>query len=348
MTRINNFKKALLATTAVALLASCSSTKEIELQGAGATFPYPLYSKMFTEYYKQAKVRINYQSVGSGSGIRQLKNKTVDFGASDAFIKTSDLEKMSNKILHIPICLGGISLSYNLPGITELKLTPEIIADIFLGKIKKWNTPVIQAINPSVNLPDLNILSVHRSDGSGTTFIFTDYLTKVSKNWSNSIGRGKAITWPDGVGGKGNAGVAASIAQTPGAIGYITSIYATQNKMPVASIKNKRGNFIKPSVESVSKAANTTIPADTRASITNTEASDGYPISGFTWILAFEDQNFNNRTKEQALETKKMLSWMITQGQQYASPLQYAPLPDSVVSKAKTIINSLTYSGQIL
>ena len=341
-------KQTLIIGSLTLLLTSCSSNNEIELQGAGATFPYPLYSKMFTEYFRQNNVKINYQSVGSGAGVRQLKNKTVDFGASDAFMKTKDLNYENNTILHIPTCLGAVSLSYNLPGITDLKLTSDIIADIFLGKIKKWNVPSIQAINPDKKLPDLNILSVHRSDGSGTTFIFTDYLTKVNKGWETEVGRGKAVNWPDGVGGKGNAGVAGTIAQTPGSIGYVSNIYATQNKMPVASIKNKSGNYISPSIEAVSKAANTTIPTDTRASITNTNAKDGYPISGFTWILAFQDQSINNRTKEQALATQKMLTWMITQGQQYTQPLQYAPLPESVVSKARTIINSMTYQGQVL
>ncbi|MBT5954785.1 phosphate ABC transporter substrate-binding protein PstS [bacterium] len=348
--RIRTILKGTVLTGLIALsLVGCSNQENVkELQGAGATFPYPLYSKMFDHYHKEFGTRINYQSIGSGGGIRQLKNKTVDFGASDAFMKDKVLAKESNPILHIPICLGAVSVSYNLPGTSELKLTADVLADIFLGKISKWDDARIQSINPETKLPNLGIVSVHRSDGSGTTFIFTDYLAKVSSEWLNLVGRGKSVNWPDGLGGKGNAGVAGIVNQTPGAIGYIGHIYAEQNKMGVATIRNKSGEYISPSLASVSNAANTEIPADTRASITDTGAKYGYPISGFTWILSYKEQKFNKRTLEQAKETKQLLEWMIGDGQRFTEPLLYAPLSESVVKKAQDIIDSMTYSGKAL
>ncbi|RAP38913.1 phosphate ABC transporter substrate-binding protein PstS [Candidatus Marinamargulisbacteria bacterium SCGC AAA071-K20] len=347
------FKKILKNGTVLSLLmlslVGCGkSDKVTELQGAGATFPYPLYSKMFDAYHKEFGPKINYQSIGSGGGIRQLKNKTVDFGASDAFMSNKALKESGNNILHIPICLGAVAILYNLPGVSQLKLTPDVLAGIFLGNISKWNDSSIQQINPGVKLPDLRIVSVHRSDGSGTTFIFTDYLSKISKPWLDKVGRGKSINWPDGLGGKGNAGVAGIVQQTPGAIGYIGHIYAVQNKMAVASLRNKSGKYIEPSLEAVAKAANTTIPNDTRASITDTSAKYGYPISGFTWILSYKEQNFNSRSIKQAQETKKLLEWMIGDGQRFAEPLLYAPLTPSVVKKAQKIIESITYSGKAL
>jgi phosphate transport system substrate-binding protein len=343
------FMKGLGILALLLTLASCGSQQNITiLQGAGATFPYPLYAKMFSEYHKEFGVQINYQAIGSGGGIRQLKNKTVDFGASDAFMKDSALTESENKILHIPICLGAVALSYNLPTVSELKLTPEVLSNIFLGKIKTWNDAAIKQLNPNTTLPNLNIVTVHRSDGSGTTFIFSDYLSKVSAAWLNSVGRGKSLNWPVGLGGKGNAGVAGLVKQTPGAIGYIGSVYAAQNKMAMVSLENKRGNFILPSLASISEAANTEIPADTRASVTDSLAKNGYPISGFTWILAYQDQSFNDRTIEQAQATKTLLKWMITDGQRFATPLNFSPLTDSTAKKALTIVNSMTFSGTTL
>lgn len=326
----------------------CSSQNQVELQGAGATFPYPLYSKLFHEYYKKFNAKINYQAIGSGGGIRQLVNNTVDFGASDAFMSDAALKKYDNKILHIPICLGAVALSYNLPNVDTLKLTPTVLANMYLGVIKKWNDPQIQSINPTVVLPDLDVVPVYRSDGSGTTFIFTDYLAKVSQSWKSKVGFGKSVNWPLGLGGKGNAGVAGIVKQTPGSIGYIGHIYALQNTMPVASIQNKSGEFVDCSLQSVSYAADTQLPSDTRASITNTSAKYGYPISGFTWILVYEDQAFNDRSEQQARETKKLIYWMVTEGQQYAPALQYAKLPDSVVKQAETILDRMNYSGKRL
>ncbi|MBG90621.1 MAG: phosphate ABC transporter substrate-binding protein PstS [Actinobacteria bacterium] len=338
-----------MLTVLLGCLVGCEDGEKVtELQGAGATFPYPLYSKMFDEYHQEFGPRINYQSIGSGGGIRQLKNQTVDFGATDAFMSDQALQKSDNDILHIPVCLGAVVLSYHLPGVSQLKLSPSVLADIFLGTITHWNHSRIQDINPDVSLPELRIVSVHRSDGSGTTFIFTDYLSKVSPSWLSKVGRGKSINWPDGLGGKGNAGVAGIVQQTPGAIGYIGHIYAEQNKMPLASIRNKSGHYILPSLESVSQAANTTIPDDTRASITDTSAKFGYPISGFTWILSYKEQKFNSRSIEQAKATKMLLKWMIGDGQRFVGPLLYAPLSEPVAKQAQAIIESMTYSGEAI
>ncbi|MBC7190208.1 phosphate ABC transporter substrate-binding protein PstS, partial [Candidatus Aerophobetes bacterium] len=229
---------------------------EVELLGAGATFPYPLYSKMFSVYHEQYGVRVNYQAVGSGGGIRQLLNKTVDFGATDAFMSDEEIRSIKNPILHLPTCLGAVVISYNLPEAPELKLTGKVIADIFLGRITKWNDPQIVALNPQVNLPALSIMPVHRSDASGTTYIFSDYLSKITREWEEKVGRGKALNWPAGLGAKGNTGVAGLVKQIPGAIGYIELTYALQTGMPFALVKNASGNFIKPTPTSVSLAAN--------------------------------------------------------------------------------------------
>lgn len=325
-----------------------SNAQNIELLGAGATFPYPLYSKMFDVYYNEQKIKINYQSIGSGGGIRQLLNKTVDFGASDAFISDEELKKESAQILHIPICLGAVSVTYNLTGNPELKFTPEIIADIFLGKIKNWNDAKIKEINSGAKLPNLNITVVHRSDGSGTTFIFTDYMTKISNEWKEKVGAGTSVNWPVGLGGKGNPGVAGLIKQIPGSIGYVELIYALQNNMPVSLIKNKSGVFIKPTLESTSSSANIKLPDDTRVSLTDTDASNGYPISGFTWILVFKEQNYDSRPQEKAKTIVDLLWWMTHEGQVYTEPLHYSPLSKESVKKAELIIKSITYNGKSL
>jgi phosphate transport system substrate-binding protein len=325
-----------------------SNAQNIELLGAGATFPYPLYSKMFDVYYNEQKIKINYQSIGSGGGIRQLLNKTVDFGASDAFISDEELKKESAQILHIPICLGAVSVTYNLTGNPELKFTPEIIADIFLGKIKNWNDAKIKEINSGAKLPNLNITVVHRSDGSGTTFIFTDYMTKISNEWKEKVGAGTSVNWPVGLGGKGNPGVAGLIKQIPGSIGYVELIYALQNNMPVSLIKNKSGVFVKPTLESTSSSANIKLPDDTRVSLTDTDASNGYPISGFTWILVFKEQNYDSRPQEKAKTIVDLLWWMTHEGQVYTEPLHYSPLSKESVKKAELIIKSITYNGKSL
>ncbi len=316
-----------------------------ELTGAGATFPYPFYSKVFYEFYRQTGIRVNYQAIGSGGGIRQLRAKTVDFGASDAFLSNEELKKFESPVVHIPTCAGAVVLTYNLPGNPQIKLTPEVIAGIFLGKITKWNDTRIKKINPDVNLPPMKIVVVHRSDGSGTTFIFSDYLTKISKEWAKKVGRGKSLNWPTGIGAKGNPGVAGLIRQIPGSIGYVELIYAIQNHMPAALIQNKHGNFIKPSIKSVTMASNVPLPDDMRVSLTNTDAPDGYPISGFTWLLVYRDLSTNIKTKEKAQSLVKLLWFTIHEGQKYATPLHYAPLSPSAKLKAEKLIRSLTFKG---
>jgi phosphate transport system substrate-binding protein len=322
-----------------------SAAKEIELIGAGATFPYPLYSKMFDAYYQENGTKINYQAIGSGGGIRQLTNKTVDFGGSDAIMSDKDLQEVGAPVLHIPTCAGAVVVTYNLGGDPQLKFTPDIIADIFLGKIKKWNDPRLTAINPEVKLAGTDITVVHRSDGSGTTAIFSSYLSKVSTEWKEKVGAGPSLNWPAGLGGKGNPGVAGLVKQTPGSFGYVELIYALQNKMPYGTIKNKKGNFIQPSIASTSLAANTALPDDMKVDLTDTDAAEGYPISGFTWILVYKEQNYAGKAEEKAKALVNLLWWMTHEGQKYAEPLHYAPLSKAAVGKAEKLIKSITYKG---
>ncbi len=346
------FLSVLMALTVVSLVSAAGQgetkgkAKNVELLGAGATFPYPLYSKMFDEYNKLFGVKVNYQAIGSGGGIRQMLSKTVDFGGTDAFMSDKELAKADGTILHVPTCLGAVVVTYNLEGSPKLKLTSDVIADAFLGKITKWNDERIKALNPGVKLPDRNITIVHRSDGSGTTFIFSDYLTKVSKDWEKQIGRGKALNWPVGIGGKGNPGVAGLVKQTSGAMGYVELIYTLQNKMPYALIKNKSGNFIEPSLETVSQAANIDIPADTRVSITDTDAKNGYPISSFTWLIFYKEQNYNKRSPDQVKALLSLLWWVEHSGQKYNEALEYAKLPEAAVKRAEVILKSVVYNGK--
>ncbi len=333
--------------TIFGMLLSLSTTSVAEeILGAGATFPYPLYSKMFDVYYREYGIKVNYQSIGSGGGQRQLINKTVDFGASDAFMTDEQLKQIKEEILHIPICLGAVAIVYNLPQVNDLRFSSDIIADIYLGKITKWNDPRIQSVNPDVKLPDMNIIVVHRSDGSGTTFIFTDYLSKITNEWKEKVGKSTSVNWPLGLGGKGNEGVTGLVKQIPGSIGYVELAYAIQNKLPVGVLKNKKGNFIKPDMKSTSMAGNVSLPKDTRVSITDTESPEGYPISGFTWILVYKEQNYDKRTKEKAKALVNLLWWMIHEGQKYTTPLDYAPLPPEAVKQAEAIIKSITYDGK--
>ena len=327
------------------LIALPSSARGVELLGAGATFPYPLYSKMFYIYWQATGMKINYQAIGSGGGQRQLIKETVDFGGSDAFMSREALNKAPAQILHIPTCLGAVVITYNLPGSPQLRFTPYLICDIFLGKITRWNDQRILEVNSEKNLPDMNIVVVHRSEGSGTTFVFTDYLSKVSDKWQKRVGRGKAVNWPTGLGSKGNAGVAGLIKHFPGSIGYVELGYALLNRMPVGLIKNKTGQFIEPSTTSSSVAANVPLPDDMRVSITNTDAAEGYPISSFTWILVFKEQAFRGASEEKAEALVKALWWMTHEGQKYTEPLHYAPLPTNAIKKAERLINEITYNG---
>ena len=314
------------------------------LNGAGATFPYPMYSKWFAEYNKlHPDVQINYQSIGSGGGIRQVLNGTVDFGASDGPMSDDQLKEAKTKILHIPTVLGAVVPAYNIPGITgEIKFTPEALAGIFLGKIQKWNDAAITQVNPGLKFPDKPIIVAHRSDGSGTTFIFTDYLSKVSKEWESTVGKGTSPKWPVGLGGKGNEGVAGQIRQLEGSIGYIELIYAVENKITYGSVKNAAGNFVKASLDSVTEAAASLkeMPADFRVSITDAPGKTAYPISSFTWLLIPEEAT-NSKGEPDPKKGKiiaDFLNWMVTDGQKMTTQLSYAPLPKSVAEKVKAAI----------
>ncbi|QJA05881.1 phosphate ABC transporter substrate-binding protein PstS [Thermosulfurimonas marina] len=321
--------------------------EKITLLGAGATFPYPLYSKWFYVYYQKTGIKVNYQSIGSGGGIRQILARTVDFGASDAPMTEEELAKAPAEILHIPMALGAVVISYNLPGVPSgLKLTPEVLADIFLGKIRRWNDPRIVKLNPGLRLPGLPIVVVHRSDGSGTTFNFTYYLAQVSPEWKKRVGYGKAVRWPTGLGGKGNEGVTGYLKQLPGAIGYIELAYAHQNHLPVVALQNKSGNFILPTLKAISAAAKTKIPPDTRIILVNTDAPDGYPLSALTWILVYKEQAYNGRSFERAKALVDLLWWCVHEGQQYNESLLYARLPENLVRIDEGLIRSITYQGK--
>ncbi len=328
---------------------STGSGGQINLQGAGATFPNPLYQKWLSEYGKlHPNVRIDYQSIGSGGGIKQIQALTVDFGASDSPMKDEDLKAAPGPILHIPTVLGAVVLTYNLTGINEpLRFSPEVIADIFLGKIKNWNDARIKADNPRANLSGSDITVVHRSDSSGTSAVFTDYLSKVSSEWKEKVGSGPAVSWPVGVGGKGNEAVTGQIKNTPNTIGYVELAYAAQNKLPVASIKNQAGEFIQPTLDAVTAAAAeslATTPEDLRVSITNAAGKGAYPISSYTYILVYKEQK--DAAKGKALVD--FLWWGIHDGESYARDLQYAPLPKEIVTRAEAKINSITFGGKPL
>ncbi len=321
---------------AAALFAGLGATVAAaqDLTGAGATFPYPIYSKWFADYATKTGVKINYQSIGSGGGIRQLTEGTVDFGASDAPMSDAELAKLKGPVMHIPTVLGAVVLTYNLPEVKpQLKLTGDVIADIFLGKITKWNDARISALNKGVSIPATDILVVHRSDGSGTTYIFSDYLAAVSPAWATAPGKGKELQWPVGLGGKGNEGVAGQVKQLPGAIGYVELVYAKQNKLTYAMLKNADGEFVEPTIESVTAAAAAAaakLPANTdyRISIVNAAGKGAYPISSFTYLLVYTNQ-------ADAAKGKKLVDfirWALTDGEKTAAALDYAPLPASMIT----------------
>jgi len=312
------------------------------VNGAGATFPNPIYQKWFSEYHKaHSDVQFNYQSIGSGGGIRQVLAGTVDFGASDGPMTDEQLSQFKGgKIVHIPTVLGAVVPAYNIPGVSdELKFSPQVLAGIFLGKINSWNDPAIAKDNPGVNLPGQPIIVVHRSDGSGTTYIFTDYLSKVSSDWQNGPGKGTSVKWPVGLGGKGNEGVAGMVRQMAGSLGYIELIYAVQNKIPYGTVKNSSGAVVKASLESVTAAAASVknMPADYRVSITNAPGKDAYPISSFTWLLIPNPAKDGNKGKILV----DFLNWMLDGGEKMTAELTYAPLPESVVTKVKQTIKQL-------
>jgi phosphate transport system substrate-binding protein len=329
----------------VCLPLSLAAFGQTTLNGAGATFPYPIYSKWFSEYHKlHSDVQINYQSIGSGGGIRQVTESTVEFGASDMPMTDEQLkeaeDKLKTKVLNIPTVLGAVVPVYNVPGITgEIKFTPDVLAKIFLGQIANWNDKGIAASNPDLKFPNQEIVVVHRSDGSGTTFIWTDYLSKVSPDWKSQVGSGTSVKWPKGLGGKGNEGVAGSIRQLQGSIGYVELIYAVQNKITYGSVKNSAGAFVKASLQGVTAAAASApkMPADFRVSITDAPGKDAYPISSFTWLLV--PQQSKDPAKGKILAD--FLNWMVSSGQSLTSDLAYAPLPESVAAKVKETIKQV-------
>ena len=313
------------------VLGASLAAQNVQINGAGATFPYPIYSKWFDEYHKlHPNVSINYQSIGSGGGIRQITNQTVFFGASDGPMTEEQLQAAPGKILHFPTVLGADVPVYNIPNVKDLKFSGPLLADIFLGKITKWNDPAIAKLNPGVTLPGTNITVVHRAEGSGTTYIWVDYLSKVSPEWKTKVGVSTAVKWPTGVGGQGNEGVAGLVSQTPGAIGYVELIYALQNKISYGSVQNMAGEFVTASEMSVSAAAAAAagqMPADFRVSITNAPGKGAYPISSFTWLLLYE----NPKDKNQSKIMVDFMKWALSDGQKFAGPLGYAPLPAEVV-----------------
>jgi phosphate transport system substrate-binding protein len=321
--------------------AQTGAQAQMLINGAGATFPYPIYSKWFDEYARvDTSVRFNYQSIGSGGGQKQITARTVDFGASDGPMSDENLAKAPGKILHIPTVAGADVITYNLPGNPTLKLDGDAIVNIYLGNITKWNDPKIAALNPGVNLPDLPLVVVHRSDGSGTTFIFVDYLSSISPVWADTVGKGTSVKWPVGLGGKGNEGVAGQVKQLSGAVGYVELIYAKQNQMPYADVKNAAGNFITPSIDSVTAAlATAKIPDDFRFSMVNPPGEKAYPIAGTTWLLVYQYQ-------KDAAKGKKLvefLNWAMTKGETMAPSLDYAPLPESVQQRVQDLIGTIKY-----
>lgn len=318
----------------------------IILTGAGATFPYPFYSKIFAEYSKISNIDVNYQSIGSGGGIRQITQKTVDFGASDGIMTPQQEAAAPGKILHIPMTSGTVAVVYNLQGVaSDLKITPDVLADIYLKKIKKWNDSRITTLNPGINLPNQDIAVVHRSDGSGTTYIFTNYLSKVSQEWKDKIGNATSVNWPGDIGGQGNEGVAGQVRQITGAIGYVELAYAAQNKMTYATMRNRSGNYVSPSLEATTASAQgVELPDDMKVMLTDSPNPSAYPVSGFTWVLAYQEQS--DHVKGKALVDT--LWWAIHDGQKYAAPLDYAPLSADAVKKAEALIRSITYQGEPL
>lgn len=351
-----NKNKLVLAIAAPALLGMASA--QVTLTGAGATFPAPLYTEVYIpNFAKDTGIRVNYQAVGSGAGIRQLTDKVVNFGASDAPLSDAQLKEIEGKngspVLHIPTALGPVALTFNLPGIQELRMDAAVVSDIFLGKIIRWNDPRIAALNPGVQLPRQLISAVHRSDGSGTTYIFTSYLSAVSPEWKSKVGAGQSVNWPafSSLGGKGNPGVAALVSQTPGAIGYVELKYALENKLPVVALKNQAGNFIKPSLASAMVATSgVDVPSDLRLlnQVVNTKEPQGYPIVGMTWLLVYQKQELTAKSLEEAKALATYLNWVLTEGQKLNERASYVQLSPDVAKRAQALVASMTYNGQPL
>lgn len=322
--------------------------KSQELSGAGATFPLPFYNVVFEQFAQVNGDAVAYGGIGSGGGVRNLRDKIVDFAGSDAFLSDKEMAEMA-PVVHIPTCMGAVVVAYNLDGVEELKLTGELVADIFAGEVKMWNDARLTELNPDVTLPNEPIIPVYRSDGSGTTFVFTDYLTKVSPMWASKYGTGKSVNFPSGQAAKGNPGVAGVIKQTKNTIGYVGSEYAFAQKIPYASIQNRRGEFVLPSSASISAAASGAIPTDTRTSITNADAEGAYPISTFTWIIIYKEQNYSDRSREQAVATLDLLKYILSdEAQGITSEVHYAPLPDKAKELSLTNLKTVTYDGETI
>ncbi|MGV8135174.1 MAG: phosphate ABC transporter substrate-binding protein PstS [Mangrovibacterium sp.] len=320
-----------------------------KLTAAGATFPLPFYNMVFKNYTAETNVQVTYGGVGSGGGIRSLKDQVVDFGATDAFLTDDQQKEMPAEVVHIPTCIGAVVIAYNLKDVNDLKLSNTLLEKIFLGEVTKWNDPLLKKDNPDVNFPAEAITVVYRSDGSGTTHIFSDFMSKISEKWANQIGTGKSLKWPVGMGAKGNPGVAGTISQTPGTIGYIGSEFAFAQKIQTARVQNSAGQYILPDLASISAAAKGNIPDDTRVMLTNSADPASYPISGFTWIILYKEQAYKNRDKEQALATVNLLDWLVSEkAQGEAAKVHYAPLPADAVAKAKTVLRRITYNGEPL
>ena len=336
------------------VLASCGSNtndnsrKAQELSGAGATFPLPFYNAVFEQFAETKGDAVAYGGIGSGGGVRNLRDKIVDFAGSDAFLTDKEMADM-NPVIHIPTCMGAVVLAYNLEGVEELRLTGEIIADIFAGNIKMWNDERIKSLNPQALLPNEAIIPVFRSDGSGTTFVFTDYLTKVSQMWASKFGAGKSVNFPVGQAAKGNPGVASVIKQTRNSIGYVGSEYAFAQKIAYAKIQNQDGEFVAPSSASISAAASGDIPADTRTSITNSAAKGAYPISTFTWMIIYKEQNYSDRSKEQAMATLELIQYILSdEAQKITAFVHYAPLPTKAKEISLANLKTVTYNGEAI
>ncbi len=319
----------------------------VELSGAGATFPQPFYNIVFKDFSDKTGNKVTYGGIGSGGGIRSLQDKTVDFGASDAYLTDEELVEMGGEVLHIPTCMGAVVMAYNLPELPQLNLNADVVAGIYLGEIKKWNDAKIQALNPDAKLPDQTITPVYRSDGSGTTFVFSDYMTKASAAWAEQIGTGKSLAWPAGIASKGNPGVAGTIQQTKGAIGYVGSEYSLSLKIPTALMQNSAGNFIEAGTASISAAAKGELPADMRTMVTNSPEPDAYPISCFTWIIMYKEQAYAKRDLNQAKGLVELMDYMLSEdAQSVAATIHYSPLPETALQNAKAILSTVTFDGK--
>lgn len=347
------FSSIMTLTLAIAM-ASCSGNatndgrKAQELSGAGATFPLPFYNVVFEKFAQINGDAVAYGGIGSGDGVRNLRDKIVDFAGSDAFLSDKEITEM-DPVIHIPTCMGAVVLAYNLDNISDLKLSGDVIADIFAGEIKMWNDARIATLNPNVNLPNEAIIPVFRSDGSGTTFVFTDYLSKVNQSWKSKYGTGKSVNFPSGQAAKGNPGVASVIKQTKNSIGYVGSEYAFAQKIPYAQIQNAKGEFVSPSSMTISAAASGEIPADTRCSITNSDADGAYPISTFTWMIIYKEQNYSGRSREQAISTLDLLKYILSnEAQSITSEVHYAPLPTKAKELSLKNLETITYNGVAL